>query len=269
MKKAKLYLISDSVGETAQKTISAVAAQFPNVDLSDIQRYPFTNDEEHLLEILKDALLDKAIVVTTLVNKQLVDLVADFSQRTGLQYVDFMTPLSTVIEHTFGEAPLQEPGALHRLNQKYFSRVAAMEFAVKYDDGKDAKGFLEADFIILGVSRTSKTPLSMYMANRGFKVANLPLIPEVELPKELFEIDAKKIVGLTTSPESLVEIRKSRMHSLGLKGESNYTNEERIEMELNYAHDLFDKLGILVINVDKRSIEESSVLIEEHHKQNA
>lgn len=198
MKNVRLYLISDSVGETAQKLISAVSAQFPTIDLSDIQLYPFTNDEESLLEILQDALLDKSIVVTTLVNKDLVKFVEAFAKRTGLQHVDFMTPLISVIEATVGLQAVQEPGAIHRLNQEYFSRVAAMEFAVKYDDGKDPRGFLDADIVLLGVSRTSKTPLSLYMANRGYKVANLPLIPEVALPKEINQIDPKKMIGLTT-----------------------------------------------------------------------
>lgn len=268
MKKAKIYLVSDSVGETAQKIVSAVAAQFPTIDLDDIQRYPFVNDEENLKDILKDALLDKAIVVTTLVSKELVDTVSDFASRTGLQYVDYMTPLTSIIEGTFGVKPVQEPGAIHRLNKEYFSRVAAMEFAVKYDDGKDPKGFLDADFVLLGVSRTSKTPLSIYMANRGYKVANLPIIPEVEIPKEIYQVDPNKIIGLTTSSDSLVEIRKSRMQSLGLKGESNYTNPERIVEELNYANEFFEKLGIMIINVGKRSIEESSMLIEECLKKN-
>lgn len=145
-----------------------------------------------LLEILQDALLDKSIVVTTLVNKDLVKFVEAFAKRTGLQHVDFMTPLISVIEATVGLQAVQEPGAIHRLNQEYFSRVAAMEFAVKYDDGKDPRGFLDADIVLLGVSRTSKTPLSLYMANRGYKVANLPLIPEVALPKEINQIDPKK-----------------------------------------------------------------------------
>ena len=242
MKNVRLYLISDSVGETAQKLIAAVSAQFPTIDLSDIQLFPFTNDEESLGEILKDALLDKSIVVTT---------------------------LTTMLEKTFGVEAVQEPGALHRLNQAYFSRVAAMEFAVKYDDGKDPRGFLDADFVLLGVSRTSKTPLSLYMANRGYKVANLPLIPEVALPAEVHQVDPRKMVGLTTNPESLTEIRRSRMHSLGLKEETHYTNCERIEAELAYANEWFKKLNIPVIDVSKRSIEESAMLIEEQAKEQA
>jgi regulator of PEP synthase PpsR (kinase-PPPase family) len=269
MKSVRLYLISDSVGETAQKLIGAVSAQFPTIDLSDIQLYPFTNDKESLLEILQDALLDKSIVVTTLVNKELVTFVETFAKRTGLQHVDFMSPLISVIESTVGLQAVQEPGAIHRLNQEYFSRVAAMEFAVKYDDGKDPRGFLDADIVLLGVSRTSKTPLSLYMANRGYKVANLPLIPEVALPKEIDQVDPRKMIGLTTDPESLVDIRRSRLASLGLKEATNYTEPSRIASELTYANELFQKLGINVIDVSKRSIEESSMLIEECFKSHA
>ena len=157
MKNVRLYLISDSVGETAQKLISAVSR---TISYDRSIRYSTVillqmNDEESLLEILQDALLDKSIVVTTLVNKDLVKFVEAFAKRTGLQHVDFMTPLISVIEATVGLQAVQEPGAIHRffLNQEYFSRVAAMEFAVKYDDGKDPRGFLDADIVLLGVSR--------------------------------------------------------------------------------------------------------------------
>lgn len=265
--KIKIYLVSDSVGETAQKIISAVSAQYPNIDMTDIQRFPFITDEELLQPILKDALHDKAIVVTTLVNKELVKLVKDFSARTGLQHVDYMSPLSEIIESTFGIQPLEEPGAIHKLNEQYFSRVSAIEFAVRYDDGKDPKGFLEADYVLLGVSRTSKTPLSMYMANKNYKVANLPLIPEVPLPDELNQIAPEKIIGLTTSIESLKDIRTSRLHSLGLKENSAYTNSDRIQDELDYAHEIFEKYNSVVINVDKKSIEETSSIIEDLYKQ--
>lgn len=261
--KIKIYLVSDSVGETAQKIISAVSAQYPEVDMTDIQRFPFITDEEVLLPILKDALHDKAVVVTTLVNKSLVTLVKDFARRTGLQYVDYMSPLSNIVESTFGVQPLQEPGALHKLNEQYFSRVSAIEFAVRYDDGKDPKGFLEADYILLGVSRTSKTPLSMYMANRSHKVANLPLIPGVALPEELNQVDPKKIIGLTTDIDSLIAIRKSRLNSLGLKEDSAYTNEERIKEELTYAEEIFKSFDSLVINVNTKSIEETASIIED------
>lgn len=262
MQSIKIYLITDSVGETAKKIISAVVAQFPTVDLSDVHLYPFTNDKESLLEILNDAKKEQAIVAITLVDKSLVDFVEAFSKAHSLPYVDFMSPLIQIIEKLSGEHPTQESGSVHRLNQAYFNRVSAIEFAVKYDDGKDPKGFLSADIILLGVSRTSKTPLSMYLANKGYKVANLPIIPEVEVAKELFKVDPHKIIGLTSTSESLSNIRSFREQTLGLKTKSMYSDEKRILEELAYAETLFEQLGIETIDVSKRSIEESSMLIE-------
>jgi regulator of PEP synthase PpsR (kinase-PPPase family) len=263
----KIYLVSDSVGETAQKIISAVSAQYPSVDMNDIQRFPFVTDKDLLQTILKDALHDGAIVVATLVNKELIQLLKEFARRTSLQYVDYMSPLSQIIEGNFGIQPLQEPGALHKLNEQYFNRVAAIEFAVRYDDGKDPKGFLEADYVVLGVSRTSKTPLSMYLANKNYKVANLPLLPESLLPAELDQVPEHKIIGLTTSVDSLQCIRVSRLQSLGLKEGSAYTDRTRIQEELNYAHDIFERYHALVIDVDKKSIEETAAIIEEYTTQ--
>ena len=179
-----------------------------------------------------------------------------------------MTPLTSCIEEQYQEKSLQEPGALHKLDSSYFNRVSAMEFAVRYDDGKDPKGFQKADIVILGVSRTSKTPLSMYLANLGYKVANLPIIPEARVPEELFKISPKRIIGLTTEASTLANIRQSRLASLGLKSSSLYSDRQRIQEELAYASDLFEQLGVLTINVENRSIEETAVLVEEYYREN-
>ncbi|HFM9265133.1 TPA: kinase/pyrophosphorylase, partial [Enterococcus faecium] len=136
-----------------------------------------------------------------------------------------------------------------------------MEFAVKYDDGKDPRGFLEADVVLLGVSRTSKTPLSLFLANKNLKVANLPLIPQAHIPKQLWEIDPKKIVGLTNNPDILNNIRKERMRSYGLNPDTAYSDIEKIRAELDFANDLYEKLGCVVINVASLSIEETASLI--------
>lgn len=260
-KNVALYLISDAVGETTQKLVSVVTAQFPTIEFSPTYRFPFINDKEELTEILKDALSDKAIVLTTLVNPELVETVTSFCQRTGLQSFDLMTPFTEMIHAQTGVAPLNEPGVVHQLNKEYFSRIAAIEFAVKYDDGKDPRGFLEADLVLLGVSRTSKTPLSMYLANKHLKVANLPLIPEVPLPEQLKEVPANKIIGLTCNPDNLEKIRTNRLQSLGLDQLSKYTNSDRIREELQYAQDIFDTLGVTVIDVTHKSIEESAFLV--------
>lgn len=263
-KSVPLYMISDSVGETSLKLVNAVIAQFPAVDFDMTYRFPFTKDEGELKAILSDALKDSGVVVTTLVNEDLVKIVHDFCKKTGLQYIDFMSPFMEIIQQKTGVLPLQEPGIVHKLNQEYFDRVAAIEFAVKYDDGKDPKGFLDADIVLLGISRTSKTPLSMYLANHRFKVANLPLIPEVPIPEQIKQVPKEKIVGLMIEPETQQKIRTSRLHSLGLAENSRYADLNRIKEELAYALDIYDDLGAFVLDVTNKSIEEAATLITEH-----
>ena len=262
-----IYIISDSVGGTGLKITAAVLAQFPALSSSEIKRFPFITNSGQIADIMQDAKTENAIIVSTLVNKEMIAFVDAFAKRENIKHVDLMTRLTAIIEEEYGEQSKQEPGALHKLDTDYFNRVSAMEFAVRYDDGKDAKGFQKADFIILGVSRTSKTPLSLYLANQGYKVANLPIIPEAQIPEELFKIPARKIIGLTTSAETLARIRQARLASLGLKNTSQYSDQQRIERELAYAGDLFNQLGIMTINVENRSIEETAVLIEEYYRE--
>jgi len=256
------YLISDSVGETAQKMLVATLVQFPNMNVKEVKRFPFIEDLNTLQEILEEALIDQAILIITLVNQELITAITEFCSKTGLAYVDYMSPLMNLIEVKTGNAPLQKPGALHQLNKEYFSRIAAMEFAVKYDDGKDPRGYKEADFILIGISRTSKTPLSMYLANKNYKVANLPLIPEVPIPKELFEVSPQKLIGLTTNIDTLLKVRRTRLKAFGLKEASNYSDATRVQEELMYANNIFKQLGIIPINVSDKAIEETAMLIE-------
>jgi len=261
-KEVIFYLISDSTGEAIQKILATTIAQFPNMEKSEVKRFPFVEDLPTLEVVLQEALTDQAVLLITLADKELVKKVADFCTKTGLAYVDYVSPLMSLIEVRTGITPLQKPGALHQLNKEYFSRIAAIEFAVKYDDGKDPRGFKEADFILIGISRTSKTPLSMYLANENYKVANLPLIPEVPIPKELFEIPTHKIIGLTTNIDNLLQVRRTRLKAFGLKETSNYTDVSRVQEELLYANNIFKQLGIVPINVSDKAIEETALLIE-------
>lgn len=273
MKKAEttqtspIYIISDSVGGTAQKITAAVLAQFPTLDLTETKRFPFVTDSEQMEEILLDAKKEQAMLVSTLVNQELIAFVNAFAEKHKLQHVDLMSPLTKTIEQHYGTSSIQKPGTLHKMNTDYFNRVSAMEFAVRYDDGKDPRGILKADIVLLGVSRTSKTPLSLYLANLGYKVANVPIIPEAQVPEELFKVPASKIIGLSTKAPSLARVRQSRLASLGLQENSLYADQTRIERELAYAADLFEQLQILTINVESRSIEETAVLIEEYYRE--
>ena len=178
--------------------------------------------------------------------------------------VDILTPAIIAIERVSNLEPITKPGALRNLDDQYFKRVDAIDFAVRYDDGKDPRGVLSADVTILGVSRTSKTPLSMYLANKNFRVANIPLVPETPVPKEIFEVPSKKIIGLTNSPVKLNSIRKSRLQSLGLPSNSSYTNLDRILLELEYANSIMKKIGCPIIDVSDRAIEETAEIIIRH-----
>lgn len=255
-----IFVISDSAGETASKLAAASMAQYPTVDFSLFRR-TFAKEEDKLRKALEDAKRENAMVLHTIVNDRLVKIANDFFEEHGLYHFDILTPPVAEIERLTGVAPTREAGALHHLNENYFKRIEAMEFAVKYDDGKDPRGFLEADVLLLGVSRTSKTPLSLFLANKNLKVANLPLIPEAHLPKQLWETNPKKIVGLTNDPDILNGIRKERMRTYGLPADTSYSDIEKIKKELEFANDLYQKLGCVVINVASLSIEETASMI--------
>ncbi|AOF49088.1 putative pyruvate, phosphate dikinase regulatory protein [Tetragenococcus halophilus subsp. halophilus] len=255
-----IFVISDSAGETASKLAQATMAQYPTVEFVLFRRTFITTDES-LLKALKDAEKHNAIILHTLINKHLVEITHQFCDKHQLYQFDVLTPPVLEVEKRSGIAPSNEPGAMHHLDKNYFRRIKSMEFAVKYDDGKDPRGFLEADVVLLGVSRTSKTPLSLFLANKNLKVANLPIVPQAHIPKQIWEVDPNKIVGLTNDPEVLNTIRKERMIAYGLNPDSAYSDIDKIKEELNFAKDLYEKLGCITINVASLSIEETASVI--------
>lgn len=261
MEELKLYIVSDSLGETGEIVVKAAISQF-KTDNYEIKRYSYIQDIDKLLEILKEASEHKnAILIYTLVDKELVRLVHKYSEITNLLTVDLISPLIEGLSFKLENEPTRESGAIRKLDEAYFKRVAAIEFAVKYDDGKDPRGLLKADLVLVGISRTSKTPLSMYLANKNIKVANVPLVVEVQPPKEIFQIPAKKIIGLTNSPEKLNEIREERLKSLGLPNNSNYASLSRILDELDYADRIMKRIGCPIINVSNKAIEETADIV--------
>lgn len=253
-------IISDSVGDTARKVLQAVLAQFPSITVH-MYHYPFIRKMKDLEPVLEEAKELKAFVIHTLVVEDLSEYTDSFCAAEKLPCYNILKDLVRDISETTGQQPIRRAGALHRLDDEYFNRISAIEFAVKYDDGKDPKGFLDADLVLLGVSRTSKTPLSMFLANKNIKVANLPIMPEASVPDEIWQVDPKKIVGLTNDAEVLNNFRKERMIAYGLSPETIYSDMDRIRAELEYAYELYNKLGCIVINVSKRSIEETAAII--------
>jgi len=255
-----IHVISDSVGTTGTNIAKAVLAQFPDV-ICPVRNFPFVTEEDQLLEILEQAKSTNAIVLHTFADDKKADTVKNYCLEKNIECYDLISPLINVVENRTGEKASHIAGELHKLDEEYFHRIEALEFAVKYDDGKDPKGFLEADILLLGISRTSKTPLSIYLANENYKVANLPIIPENKLPKELWQVNPNKIVGLTNSEELLVEIRQERMKSYGMSPHSIYSNIDRIHEEIDYAEKLYKQIGCLTINVSIKSIEETTAII--------
>ena len=263
-----IYVISDSVGETAQQVTKAALSQFSIDNEYEIRRFPYVADENFLIEILESGKNEGAIIVYTLVSENLLNIAKEFCEKEDLNHLDLMTPLLKQIANKTGKEPKREPGIIRKLDESYFKRVEAIEFAVKYDDGKDPRGILKSDIVVLGISRTSKTPLSMYLANKNIKVANVPLVPEIPIPDEVFKIDPKKIIGLTNNPEKLNSIRQERLKALGLSSDASYANVERILQELDYAEKIMKKVGCPVINVSDKAIEETAGIIIDIMKEN-
>ncbi|MGO4940452.1 pyruvate, water dikinase regulatory protein [Fundicoccus sp. Sow4_D5] len=263
---ARIFVISDSVGETANRLIQAALAQYPNLSSPEIKNFPFIDNETDLKSILKDALAQDAIVVSTLVSPELNRIIKATAQHEQLRHIDFLSQMIHLIQDQTGIEPILKSGALHALDEDYFDRVAAIEFAVKYDDGKNPQGFLKSDIVLLGISRTSKTPLSMYLANKSYKVSNLPLIPEVTLPPSIYKVPAEKIVGLTASPNYIMKIRAERVKLMGVTTTTSYNDLERIKKELSYAEELYAQLGAMVVSVENKSIEEVAQIIEQNRQ---
>lgn len=261
-----VYVISDSIGETGELIAKASVRQF-NLDNFEIKRFPYHNSIEQIKPILEDAAKEKmSLVVYTNVVKETRDFIKTKASELNLNVVDVMGDPMLKIENILGFPPLREPGLIRRLDDNYFKKVEAVEFAVKYDDGKDPRGAKKADICLVGISRTSKTPLSMYLANKHYKVANIPLVPEVPVPKEVYEKDIRRVIGLTCNPEKLISIRTERLKSLGLSSSAKYANIERVKEELNYSKKIMEELGCIVFDVTNSAIEETAELIIEHMK---
>ena len=255
-----IYVISDALGETAEFVSRAAAAQFNGIK-TKLRKIPYVQEETHIDDILEEAVEEQAILVYTLVLSRLRNYIERRAKEMNLVTIDILSPLINALEEKTGLKPKNIPNITHRLDEQYFRKVEAVEFAVKYDDGKDPRGVLYADVVVIGVSRTSKTPLSMYLAHKGIKTANIPLVPEVTPPRELFIVPPNKIFGLVLSPEKLNQIRSERLKTLGLGTSADYANMNRIMEELEYAEQIMKKLGCMVIDTTTKAVEETASII--------
>ena len=258
--KEVVYVVSDSVGETAEFVVKAVATQFNGGNI-EIRRNSYVEDFEDIEDVIILAKSRKSIIAYTIVIPVLKEYLDRRATEESIMAVDLLSPLMNAFTTSFGKEPHHQPGLMRKLDEEYFKKIEAIEFAVKYDDGRDPRGILKADIVLIGVSRTSKTPLSMYLAHKRFKVANVPLVPEVPAPEELFEIPRKNCIGLVISPDKLNEIRVERLKALGLGSKASYASFERILDELDYAEKIMKRVGCPIINVSNKAIEETAGLI--------
>ncbi len=236
--------------------VKAAVSQF-NAGQTQIRRIPYVNDIDQIQQIVREAKQQNALIVYTLVVPHLREGLIRAAKEEGITTVDILGPTLDAIAKVSNEKPHLEPGLLHKVDEDYFRKVEAIEFAVKYDDGKDPRGVLHADIVLIGISRTSKTPLCMYLAHKRIKAANVPLVPEVSPPEELFEVSPRKIIGLTVKPEVLNIIRQERLKALGLAPNADYANMKRILKEIEYAEGIMKRLGCHIIDVSNKAVEET------------
>ncbi len=262
-----IYVVSDSPGETAERVTRATLLQFPdhNVRLRIERR---VRDRRGLETVLQKASEREAMVVFTLVRPDLREHFHELASQFKVRHVDVIGALINQVAYYLEADPVNIPTAEMPLSQEYFRRVEAIEFAVKSDDGKEPRNLKMADLVLAGVSRTSKTPLSTYLAGRGLKIANIPLVLGVEPPEELYQLPGYRVVGLTIDVDQLMDIRQQRLQQLGMPPDANYGLREHVKTELEYAHTIFrDNPEWMVVDVTNCAIEETATIILEALKE--
>ncbi|MCF4150596.1 kinase/pyrophosphorylase [Dethiosulfovibrio sp. F2B] len=253
-----IFVISDFTGETAHSVALAAARQFPDKRIK-FTRYRYLKEPDMARQVCELAKESGAVIVCTLVEHKIRACFRREAQRYGVEVVDIFGPLMDAFSSHLGVSPLEEPGLMHQMDEAYFKRVKAIEYSITCDDGSNPHLLGEADLVILGVSRTCKTPLSMYLANKGYRTGNIPLVPELDPPEQLFQIPRGRIVGLVIDPNALMQIRRERLQMLGLDPEkASYAQRERVEKELVYARSIMNRVDATVFDVTGRAIEETA-----------
>lgn len=258
-----VLVISDALGETAASVALAAAGQFDEgaVAIERLSRVQDARQVQSYLESLAGA-AKKIAAFHTIVQNEIRREVAGLLVEQGIAAVDLLGPAIDTIAALTGLAPKGIPGIIHQTDERYFQRIACMEYTVEHDDGRGADDLSEADIVLIGVSRTSKTPLSMYLALQGYRVANIPLAPQVEPPQALFEVDPARIFGLVTTVEAIAPIRAQRLGSAQAQSAAgSYADPDAIELEFAYARSLMKRLGCFVVHTDGKAIEESATEI--------
>lgn len=260
MTRLHLHLISDSTGETLENIAKAAIAQFDDVEVVR-HFWPMVRSESHLDRILAEVRANPGLILFTLVNGGLRASLERRAREADLPLVAALDAVTDALSQMLGQVAQARPGRQHALDAAYFARVEAIQFTVAHDDGIAWENWEEADIILAGVSRTSKTPTSIYLANRGYKTANIPIVPESPPPDMLFRLKKPLVVGLTTGADRLVQVRRNRLLSMGQVAETAYVEDAAVKAELAYARRMFADNDWPVIDVSRRSIEETAAAI--------
>jgi hypothetical protein len=255
-----LHLVSDSTGETLITVARAVVAQYEGVAAIE-HVYPLVRSHTQLARVLSEIENAPGIVLYTLVERDLAERLEEVCRNTGSPHLSVLEPVHSLLSSYLGAASTARPGAQHMLNAEYFKRIDAMNFTLLHDDGHLPADLDEADVILVGVSRTSKTPTAVYLANRGVKTANIPLVPGVPPPTTLNGARRALIVGLVATPERIVQIRQNRLLSLNADDDTSYVDREAVAEEIAASRRLFARNNWPMIDVTRRSIEETAAAI--------
>jgi len=263
----QIYLISDSTGETLDRIFLALKAQFKNIEYK-VHSYSFTRTENQILKILEDAKKNEnPVILYTIVDNNLAKYLANVSDKKKIPCFGVLGNLILNFSKILNQKASHEPSGQHVLNEEYYDRIEAIQFTMNHDDGNLINDIDKSDIILVGVSRTSKTPTSIYLANKGFKTSNIPLVNENSLPKKLKDNPQLTcVVGLNTEPERLVDLRKNRMNSLKETENTKYINIENIKKEINDAKKTFQKYRWPSIDVTRKSVEETAASIIKIHE---
>ncbi len=256
-----VFILSDGTGDTAEKVVRAAFRQFRG-HVIYLRTFPLITSETKLLSMFRRAQRQQALVVTTLVRPEMREAAEKLSADLGVQHIDLMGHLITELESFLNQTAVGVPGLMHTADESYFRRVEAVEFTVKVDDGKEPRMLRQADIILVGVSRTSKTPLSTFLAHKGYKVGNVPIVLDRPPPDQLFEVDQNRIFALTIRPDTLREIRQSRLRHMRMSDRTNYGDIDYILAELEYAEELFAANSEWpVLDVTNKAVEETAATI--------
>ncbi len=259
---ATIFILSDGTGETASTMIRAALVQYSDQEIN-IVRSKNVRTESQIEALMEEVHARKGIIVFTMVSPQMSKKVIETAAAKGLAAVDLMGPLLASLDHYLGHTSSgHTAGLLRAVDEQYFKRIEAIEFTVKHDDGKTLTHIDQADIVLVGISRTSKTPLSIFLSHKGWKVANIPMVLNTPLPQELFKIDQRRIIGLTIDPESLTRIRKKRLEKFGQDPGGEYANMAHVQKEIEFASQIFKQNRRWpVFDVTDRALEETAAEI--------